>query len=356
MQTGPGRSPNGYGELFTWLLGMGRAGVREFYLGLRGTDYRSLAEFSRNFGVCMKTVADVEKALELCVRPMRGTSIGRRWASAGDTIRQGGTLTEALKSAEEFLPVFYLPLVEAGERSGRLPEVFQFLYEHCKAIREPLASLRHTWLFPLGIFIAGSLFRVFVCLINGNVIQAAHLAVGELIDWGLTGLIVGFIMLSPARYFIDQIKLALPLLGDLEREIAMHRFFRVMSMMYATGEHRVESMIRMAAKTVSNRAARLDLMKAARAIENQATMTQAFRQVSLLTPQVQTTIETAELSGKLEIGFQRISHDAGSSMLTKLKFIQPILFRIVIVVVILSTLTTLLKIALWSGGYLMGSI
>ena len=332
--------------MFAWFQVMGKDAARRFYLAVRGTDYQSLAQFSHDFGVCMRTVADVEKALELCIRPMRRTPVGRHWSSAVDTIRQGGTLTEALKPAKEILPDFYLPLVSAGERSGRLAEVFQFLEEHCKALNGPLASLRHTWLFPLAILVAGSIIRVFMHLIAGDVLQSIQIALGELIDWALIALMIGLVMLTPARYFVDQVRLSLPFLGELEKVIAMHRFFRVMSLVYAVGEHRVESMIRMAADTVSNRAARLDLTNAALAIEDQKTITEAFRRVEFLTAQTQSTIEAAEISGTLENAFEQISEDAGTAMIAKLKYVQPILIRIVMALVLFSTLMALLSIAL----------
>jgi type II secretory pathway component PulF len=346
MQPNPGQNPHGYAALFTWLQGMGKDAVWRLYLALRVTDYQSLADFSRNFGVCMKTVADVENALKLCIRPMRKTLIGQRWSSAVDTIRQGGTLAEALKPASEFLPDFYLPLVTAGEQSGRLAEVFHFLHEHCKALSGPLASLRHTWLFPLTVFVAGSLLRILLCLFGGNLLLAIQIAFRGVIDLSFLAIVLGLVLLTPARYFVDQMRLSLPLIGDLEREIAMYRFFRVMSMLYAVGEHRVESMIQLATNTVSNRAAQLDLRKAALAIEDQSTITEAFRKVGFLTSQTQATIESAESSGTLENGFRQISDDAGAAMIAKLKFIQPILIRIVMVLVIISTLATLLEIIL----------
>ena len=116
--------------------------------------------------------------------------------------------------------------------------------------------------------------------------------------------------------------------------------------MYAVGEHRVESMIRLAAETVTNHAARTELEKAAIAIENHQTMAEAFQKVWFLSAQTQTTIATAEHSGTLERGFQQISDEAGTSMVMKLRWIQPILFRLVILMVAISILSTLLKVAL----------
>ena len=269
----------------------------------------------------------------------------QRWAlSHSEYFGHSEFFLPSALSFADLRPRFYLPLVEAGEQSGRLTDVFQFLHEHCKALLEPLANLRRTWLFPLAIFFAGSVLRILMCLLSGDVLRAIQLGFSEAIGWAFTALILGLVMLGPIRYPIDKIRLFLPFVGTLEREIAMHRFFRVMSMMYAVGEHRVEFMIRLAAESVNNRAARMELEKAAVAIENRETMAEAFHSVTFLPPQTQTTIKTSEVSGTLERGFRQISDDAGASMVMKLKWIQPILFRLVVVLVILSILSTLLKI------------
>lgn len=346
MPTTSDQAPNGYADLFAWLIGIGKKGTRGLYLCIRGTDYLSLAEFSRHFSVCMKTVGDAKRGLELCIRPIRKTPIGKRWATAVETIQKGGTLTEALSPAHEFLPIFYLPLVQAGEQAGRLAEVFEFLHEHCKAMGETLTNLRRTWIFPLAIFFVGSIIRILLCLRYESFLVAIQLAFSEVLGWAIIASIIGLVALSPIRYPVDELRLSLPFIGTLEKEIAMHRFFRVMAMLYAVGEHRVETMIQLSAKTVSNRAARIQLEKAISAIENKKTMAEAFQKVSFLPAQTQTTISTSELSGTLEQGFQRISDDAGTSMLMKLKYIQPVLFRLVVLVVAISTISTLLKIVL----------
>ena len=85
-------------------------------------------------------------------------------------------------------------------------------------------------------------------------------------------------------------------------------------------------------------------MKAATAIEEQATIAEAFRKVDFLTNQSQATIETSEISGTLENGFEQISQDAGAAMIAKLNYVQPILIRIVMVLVVVSILMALLSI------------
>ena len=52
-------------------------------------------------------------------------------------MRRGETLTEALSGAEELLPPFYLPVIQAGEQSGRLAEALEFLESHCSLLAGP---------------------------------------------------------------------------------------------------------------------------------------------------------------------------------------------------------------------------
>ncbi len=141
-------------------------------------------------------------------------------------------------------------------------------------------------------------------------------------------------------------RLSLPWLGELEREIALHRFFRVLALVYSVGGIRVEAMIRTAAETVSNHAARLDLLKAANAIEAGSTTTEAFRTVSLLSENEKISIDVGEMSGTLELAFDQISEDTGASMIAKLNLLQPFLVRIVMALVVFSLATTMISLAM----------
>jgi type II secretory pathway component PulF len=255
-------------------------------------------------------------------------------------------LTDAFQPGAEILPPFYLPVVNAGEESGRLVEAFEYLERHCKLLNGPAATLRNLWFYPVVILLAGSIIRVLMYLVSGSILDAISTFFTELFGWLQLVLIVAIVMLSPARYFIDRLRLSVPLIGELEREIALHRFFRVMTLVYSVGGHRVEVMIQTAAATVGNRAARIDLLKAADAIEQHATISGAFRQVPLLTEQERTSIEAAETSGTLEQCFDRISDETGASMVAKLNYVQPILVRIVMALVVFSLLTTLLSLAI----------
>ena len=104
-------------------------------------------------------------------------------------------------------------------------------------------------------------------------------------------------------------------------------------------------MVRTAAETVSNRAARADLLKAASAIEQQATVAEAFHRVTLLTAEEKAAIDVAEMSGRLEDAFERISQETGEQMIAKLRIVEMVLVRIVTALVIFSIAITAISLA-----------
>ena len=83
-------------------------------------------------------------------------------------IRQGGTLTEALRGTGQWLPPFDIALIHAGEQSGRLPECFRLLADHyaerAQLARQVLGELAYplfvlhlaVFLFPFSqLFLSG---------------------------------------------------------------------------------------------------------------------------------------------------------------------------------------------------------
>jgi type II secretory pathway component PulF len=209
--------------------------------------------------------------------------------------------------------------------------------------------LRNLWLFPLCIVVAGAIINTGLTFAMGSVLEAFRFFVSELAGLLQLLVVVAVVALTPLRRVFDQIRLSLPWIGELEREIAVNRFFRVMSLLYGVGNIRVEVMIRTAAKTVTNREAHSDFLKAATAIENKATIAEAFQRVTILSDDEKGTIDVGELSGTLEQAFHRIAEQSEASLMAKLAFLQPLLTRLVMAFVAFSIVTTLFGLIMRSG-------
>lgn len=333
-------------DLPKWLLAQTRMALVKFRDGFRRAardpKYDSLSRFAHDLGMCLRTASELTRGLEICIKSLQGTRLGDAWSNSVTAIRGGATLEESLRPGEEYLPAFFLPVVKAGEQAGRLDEAFSFLESHCRLLAGPASAVRNLWFMPLIVLLFGSAMKVVLAAALASIPGAIAILFEEAFGYLKLFAFVGLIMLTPARYFVDQVRLGIPWIGPLEREIAMNRFFRVLALVYAVGGQRVEEMIRLAASTVTNQAARIELLKSATAIENGCTIPEAFAGLSVLTRDEKTTIEGGEMSGTLEQAFDRISDDTGNSMISKLKLIQPFLMRIVMSIVTLSIVFTLL--------------
>ena len=219
-------------ELPRWLLRQGLVAAQRMRVALRPPQYKLLAGFSRDLRMCLRSTSDMVRGLELCIKPIRNTVLGDRWKTAAEKVRGGATLAEALDDAEGWLPPFFLPVIRAGEQSGRLEEALAFLETHCTQLSGPAVTLRNFWLFPVAIMLGGSVLSVFLVLLWGLFGDAAALFVQELLGFLKIALLIALLMLTPARYFVDQLRLSLPWVGPLEREIAVHRFFRVLALLF----------------------------------------------------------------------------------------------------------------------------
>lgn len=344
--SGP-RQPLPDHEFPIWLMRTSiKRGRAAFYSVLVGYQYARLARFAGDMKTCSRSSLGMTQALELCLKPHRNTWLGECWGSAVSEVQNGSSLTRALQPAAKRMPEFYLAVIDAGERGGRLEEAFAFLESHCKLLDAPAKAIRNVWLVPVCILLAGTVIKTSIMMFFGSLMGATQFLFGQLLSWLQTVILVGIVMLTPIRELFDFVRLRIPWLGDLEREIAVHRFFRVMALLDGVSEARVEAMIRTAVKTVSNQAARRDLLQAAGAIEEQATIAEAFDRVDLLTADERGMIAVGEMAGSMETCYRQIADDSEHRLMAKLKFLQPMLVRIVSLIVMFSILATVFGLLL----------
>ncbi|NNE00518.1 MAG: hypothetical protein HKN47_24650 [Pirellulaceae bacterium] len=333
-------------EMVRWGWRRLRDALRRSIHALKPTDYRNLARFADDLRTWYCSGSDTARGLEMCVKSVRTTAFGKRWATASDRVREGASLTDALSNASDYLPEFFLPVIDAGEKAGRLDDALAFVANHCRLLAGPASAIRNVWLYPLAIMIFGSLLKIFIFLAMGSLSGAFSMLIGELFSWLQLAVVVMILIATPARYYFEQLCLQFPIIGQLQREIAMNRFFRTMALVYGVGGHRVEMMIHTAAKAVSNTAIRAELLKAADGIEQKQGVTEAFRVVDPISDEEKSTIEIGEMSGKLEQAFDAIADKAEASMLPKLRTIQSLSTKVLMYAVMMSLAGTMLSILL----------
>ncbi len=183
-------------------------------------------------------------------------------------------------------------------------------------------------------------------LLFGSITEAFSYLPSSLWGWITAVAVVAIIFLPPIKPHADHVRLQLPWLGSIERDIAHHRFFRILSLMYGISNRPVHEIVGSAAQTVSNLAARHELLKVATAIRQGLTVDEAFKQPEIILDQEQkASIAGGELSGKLEEVFDRLADTASALLETKLAWVQKISLRVITAFVayaLLSVIATLI--------------
>ena len=175
------------------------------------------------------------------------------------------SLAQSLEVAQGELPPFVLPVLRCGERSGRLDQSLRYLERHCAMLEGPSRMMRNTWLAPLTILAAGSVILTVAHALLASPGAALRFAFHEITQYATAGVAAWFFFCTPqGGKLMDHVRLALPVLGPVERDLALNRFFHALGMLYSTSGIRVEAMIREAAESVDNRVARADVLRADR--------------------------------------------------------------------------------------------
>jgi type II secretory pathway component PulF len=281
--------------------------------------YDKLARFSGNLATCLEAGVGVEKSLENANRSLARTPLAPALRVSLSRVAKGSTLTEALAAIDWGLPAFFLPMIQAGEQSGRVDEALRYLEQHCRLLVEPTRALRNVWLMLSFVF-------------------------SSLTSYAMLAVLAFIVVSSPAKPIIDQLKLLVPIVCNVERESAVNHFFHALAMLYAVGGRRVESMITLSTRLVGNVVIQQDLRAIGKRIEKGDTIPEAFRTSRHLSRPEQDLIESGDLSGTLERSFELISKDAGETLRFRLGIFQQIFTRIMTGFIIFSIAMTMVSL------------
>lgn len=274
-------------------------------------------------------------------------------AALSAEVEGGKLLSQALAEHPNVFDEVFVSLVEAGEKTGQLPEVFNNLFSNIRWQDELITQTKKLLAYPAFIAVVVSAAIVFLMLylvpemVNflKNMGQELPLNTKILIAisdafqdywWLILGLpllaifiFAAVVKKNPAaRYQFDMMKLNLPFTGTILHKIIMARFARYFALMYQTGIPILDA-IKICEKIVGNRVVADALRRAHTQINAGESMSESFHNVGLFTPLVVRMIRVGENTGALDKSLMNISYfydrDVNDAMQNMLKLIEPTL-------------------------------
>lgn len=220
---------------------------------------KHLALFCRQFAIMLSTGLTLVKSLELLEEQAVDPAFARVLQTIRLDVASGTGFTKALEKHSKVFPHVFVHLVEAGEVTGSLPEIFDRLAIYYEREDELRKKISEALMYPAiiasvsFIMVLVLLFVVLPMLVSnfagfGVEIPAITMAVLNGRDWIIThwyivlGLIVAISLglryygtTRQGRKVKDSLKLALPVVGEMQKMVIFSRFCRTLSLLLNSG-------------------------------------------------------------------------------------------------------------------------
>lgn len=249
-----------------------------------------------------------------------------------ESIEGGKTLSQAMaEHPRTFDPVF-VSLVSAGEETGNVPEILHSLIDSLKWRDEMAAHTKKLLAYPafLGVVVLAVTSFMMIYLvpkmaafvrsmgyelpIQTRVLIAASGFLADFWHVLLLATVVAIVAVKVAlatcpgaRYRFDALKLALPVIGRIQRKIIFARIAAVFAMLYGAGIA-VTDALRSTENAVGNVVIEAGLARAGRMIAEGQNVSAAFHDAGLFPPLVIRMLRIGESTGGLDTALLNVSY------------------------------------------------
>ena len=291
------------------------------------------------------------------------------------SLDQGRELSAALAKHPQAFSALYVSMVQIGELTGRLAEVFLNLYEQLEFDRDVRERIKQAMRYPTFVMIAMAvavvILTVFVIPVFAQVFEGFHAQLplltrallgfsGWMVSWwpvlllgGMAGIVAvrSWLSTSAGRYRWDAFKLRLPIVGDILLKGALARFARSFALAIQSSVPLVQALT-VVALTVDNEFIGSRIKQMRDGIEQGSSISTCAAGTGVFTPLVLQMMVVGEETGELDALMFDIAHmyeqQTDYSVKGLAATIEPILLVVIAALVLLLALGVFLP--LWSLG------
>ena len=240
-----------------------------------------------------------------------------------EDVRKGEMLSNSMRKFPEAFPTLLTSMVESGEASGNLDEMFLRMSTHFEKENKINNKVKAAMIYPIILAIVGVaalivvmtfVMPTFVSLFDSSGAElpaATRLLIGLssfmsnhylMVVGILIALVVGIIMYSKTEsgiYFFAKLKITFPLIKDLNRKMIVSRFTRTLSTLLASGVSLVESLPIVSA-VLNNVIAEDEVLKFRERVVKGEGLSTPIEDCELFPPMLSSMVRIGEESGALD--------------------------------------------------------
>ncbi len=265
----------------------------------------------------------ITRALRGLVDTARNQTLGDALDQVVTDLESGMELSGAFASHPKVFPALLCRLVQVGEATGKLDDVFVQLSVYFEREKDTInrvkSALRYPTFVIIAIFFAIFFISLFVIPAFEKVFagMGAELPLATRILLGISGfmvhywpLVIGALILlvvgwkqvlktPQGRYLWDRFKLKMPLVGDIILRSTLVRFSRAFNMSFGAGVPLTQA-LGFTARAVGNEFVGEQIEKIRNGVERGDTLTRSATQTGMFTPLVLQMLAVGEETGAVD--------------------------------------------------------
>ena len=277
-----------------------------------GVSVRDLAIFYRQLATAVRAGIPIHRAL-ISVAENTGKPRLRRVVQAVvNELMQGKPLAKAMSRHPHVFDELQVALVQAGEEGGLLENMLERLADYLERDYKLRLKIRAGTFYPKVLLLAGIFIpKIPVLVVGGGLIPYLRETVGWaapilLAVLAIVAVVRILLQIEPLREAYDSLKLMVPGIGGLVRQLAMARFSRAMAALYSAGVP-LPRTIAISALAADNYYLTKRLRRAVVEVEHGQSISQAFRRTGVMPPLVLDMLQTGESTGNVDTMMDKVA-------------------------------------------------
>jgi len=295
-----------------------------------GVKQKEIAIFTRQFSVMIDAGLPLVQCLEILGTQQKNRVFQKVLFEVRQDVESGSTLADSLRKHPKVFNDLFCNMIAAGEAGGILDTILQRMSSYIEKRVKLQAAVRSAMIYPVAVItiavavvviILWKVIPTFAALFEGLGAQLplptrVTIAVSHFLGrymW-LIVLLLGAGVFGLFQYHrthkgkrqIDGIILKLPILGMLQRKIAVARFCRTLGTLLTSGVPILDG-LEITARTSGNSIVEDAIMATRKSIEEGKTIAQPLEETDVFPPMVIQMISVGEQTGALDAMLSKIA-------------------------------------------------
>ncbi|MBI1882679.1 MAG: type II secretion system inner membrane protein GspF [Chlamydiae bacterium] len=289
----------------------------------RGTlSLKALTVFTRQLAVLIDAGLPILKCLHLLKEQEKNKALKETVLTLANAVESGSTFSEALERFPKIFTKLYVSMVRAGEAGGVLDEVLNRLAEFMEKSQRLKSRIKSAMIYPILVMVFA--FGIVTFLITVIIPKFADIFLELDIDLPtLTTVMINISDFSKRRWYVfvlivsllitalritnrrpkgklklDQLKLKMPIFGDIIRKISIARFSRTLGTLMTSGVPILKALM-IVRDTIGNEVVSRAVTSVHDSIREGESIVDPLKQSEVFPPMVIGMIDVGEQTGNL---------------------------------------------------------